>query len=371
MRRISRRRLLATAALAIAAASPRSGSAADLWLGLRYKGEQRDRAIRRGLRFLDRTARVRKNFEAYGEDFLWLFYTLASTAADPWLRRSAWAMGQERARQWRRDNPRVPSDADADTIAAFVSGSYSADCLGVRDHGMKEALVKAAARFSAVDFLSFDPATGIVPDNIRDTCEPDTFGGDCDEPGDIMSPYKVLLGALVTTYTGDHYGVRLGASLAEVTALVPRMRPYRVNEAAKTGFIDVTYAITHLVYVLNDYGKYRLRPEWLPDEYAFLRSHIRRSIKEDDAETTGEFLDTLRAFGMTDHDPLIQEAMNFVLARQHVDGSWGERDGKDPYTPYHSTWTAINGLMDYAWAGEGVSFPEALERARGEPVDRI
>jgi hypothetical protein len=31
---------------------------------------------------------------------------------------------------------------------------------------------------------------------------------------------------------------------------------------------------------------------------------------------------------------------------------------------YHSTWTAINGLMDYAWSGEGTSFPEALRRAR-------
>jgi len=114
-----------------------------------------------------------------------------------------------------------------------------------------------------------------------------------------------------------------------------------------------------------------LRPEWLPDEYAFLKNNLRQAIKDGDPETMGEFLDTLKAFGMTERDPLIQEGMAFVLARQHADGSWGERDGKDPYTPYHSTWTAINGLMEYGWAGEGTSFPEALARARGEPINRI
>jgi hypothetical protein len=366
--RLSRRQLLVTAAAV--AASPKLASAKALWPGARHTRAQRNRAIRRGLRFIYRVARMRGHFETYGDDFLWCFYSLSNAAADPWLRRTAWQMGRERARQWRRDNPRVPSDADADTVAALVSGSYSADLFGVRDDAMKAALASAAHRFSALDFLRFDPATGVIPDNVPDSCEgharENSTSDDCDDPGKIMSPYELLLDALVTTYTGDHYGVRLGASLAEVTALVPRMRPYRIDENAKAGFIDVAYAITHIVYVLNDYGKYRLRPDWLPQEYAFLRSHLRRSIEDDDAETTGEFLDSLKAFGMTERDPLIQEGMAFVLGRQNADGSWGERDDEDPYTPYHSTWTAINGLMDYAWAGEGASFPAALERVRGE-----
>ena len=80
----------------------------------------------------------------------------------------------------------------------------------------------------------------------------------------------------------------------------------------------------------------------------------------------GEFLDTLKSFGLTTEDPLIRSGMTFIMARQHADGSWGDRDDEDAYTPYHSTWTAINGLMDYAWSGERASFPEALRRARGE-----
>jgi hypothetical protein len=376
MTRLSRRRLLVTALAAVAAESPDVASAKALWPGARYTRAHRDRAIRRGLRFIYRLARVRKNFDDYGDDMLWCFYSLSIATADPWIKRTAWDMGQERARQWRRDNPRVPPDADADDVWGLVSGSFSADSLGVRDDAMKKALAKAARRFSAIDFLRFDPATGVIPDNVRDPCGDDapknSTSDDCDEPDKIMSPYELLTDALVTTYTGDHYGVRLGASLAEVAALVPRMRPYRVDEDANAGFIDVSYAVTHIVYALNDYGKYRLRPEWLPDEYAFLKDNLRQSIKDDDPETTGEFLDTLRAFGMTDRDALIQEGMAFVLARQHADGSWGERDGKDAYTPYHSTWTAINGLMDYAWeGGEGTPFPEALARARGFPINRI
>ena len=66
---------------------------------------------------------------------------------------------------------------------------------------------------------------------------------------------------------------------------------------------------------------------------------------------------------MTEQDALIRTGMAFIMKTQHADGSWGDRDDKDAYTPYHSTWTAINGLMDYAWAGEGVSFPGAATRA--------
>ena len=369
---LSRRQFLVSAlsAPALGAQFQFSAIAAPqpLWPGARHSTEDRDRAIRRGLRFIYRLARIPKNFTDYGDDFLWCFYSLSATAADPWLKRAAWTMGQERARQWRRDNPRVPKDADADDIAALVSGCYSADSLGMRNDAMKAALTEAAGRFSAVDFLKFDPATVVIPDNIPADCEddePKDKAGKCLEPPGNRSRYDLLTDALTTTYAGDHYGVRLGASLADVTALVPRLRPYRVDEDANAGFIDVTYAITHIIYVLNDYGKYKLRPEWLPDEFAFLKDNLRQSIKDKDPETTGEFLDTLKAFGLTEQDPLIRDGMAFILKRQHADGSWGDRDGKDAYTPYHSTWTAINGLMEYAWSGEGTNFPEALRRARG------
>lgn len=373
--RLSRRRLLLTAFAG--AASPAVAAPRPLWSGARFTDDDRARAIRRGLNFIYRLTRNARNFAEYGDDFLWCFYTLSATAADPWLKRNAWRMGRERARQWRRDNPRVPADADADDIASLVFGSHAADCLEVPDERMKPALVRAASRFSAIDFLKFDPAKGVIPDNIREVCESSTLtnsraafkSGDCAKPPKILSPYELLTDALITAYSGDRYGVRLGASLSEITALLPRMRPYRGAEGGRNkSFIDTAYAITHIVYTLNNYGMYRLRPEWLPDEFAFLKDNLAQIVKDNDPETMGEFLDTLKSFGLTEQDPPIRTGIAFIMARQHADGSWGDRDGADAYTPYHATWTAINGLMDYAWSGEGVSFPEALRRARGLPA---
>lgn len=351
---------------------PATAASRPLWPGAGFSAADRDRAIRRGLRFIYRLTRKPRNFAEYGEDMLWCFHSLSETAADPWLKSTALRMGQERARQWRRDNPRIPPDADADDVATLVFGSHAADGLGVADPAMKAALVEAAKRFSATDFLKFDPTIGVIPDNIVAPCEEDDAPAhsraarnrtNCGEPT-IMSRYELLTDALVATYSGERYGVRLGASLAEVTALLPRMRPYRVDEDANASFIDVTYAVTHVIYALNDYGRYRLRPEWLPDEFAYLKENLPRAITDNDPETMGEFLDTLKAFGLTEADPLIRTGMAFLMKTQHADGSWGDRDDKDAYTAYHSTWTGINGLMDYAFVGEGPNVPEALRRAR-------
>jgi hypothetical protein len=370
----SRRRFLLSVLPAAALARPAIAAARPLWPGARFSSADRDRAIQRGLRFIYRLARTPKTFEEYGDDILWCFHSLAVTAADPWLRDNAWRMGQERARAWRRQNPRVPPDADADEIAVLVSGTLSADRLGVPDAAMKPVLTEAAKRFGPVDFLQFDPATGVIPDTVTKPCEcPMTSSRtvplqcpQCEaQPVERVSRYELLLDALVTVYSGDHYGVRLGASLADVTALVPRLRPYRGAEGGRNAdFIDIAYAVTHVVYALNDYGRYLLRPEWLPDEFAYLKENLAQVIANNDPETVGEFVDSLKAFGLTEQDPLIRTGMAFIMRTQHADGSWGARDDKDPYVAYHSTWTAINGLMDYAWNGEGTSFPEALRRAR-------
>lgn len=358
---------------AAALASPAVAHARPLWPGARFSAADRDRAIQRGLRFIYRQARTPKTFEEYGDDMLWCFCSLAVSAADPWLRDNAWRMGQERARAWRRLNPRVPPDADADGIATLVYGSLSADRLGVPDPAIKGALAEAARRFGPVDYLQFDPATGTIPDNVTRPCECEARNShtavqckECDgEPPERVSPYELLLDALVTTFSGDHYGVRLGASLSDVTALVPRLRPYRGADGGNNkDFIEIAYAVTHVVYALNDYGRYRLRPEWLPDEYAYLKENLPQVINDNDPETTGEFIDSLKAFGLTEQDPLIRAGIAFIMRTQHADGSWGDRDDKDPYVAYHSTWTAINGLMDYAWLGEGTNSPEALRRAR-------
>jgi hypothetical protein len=81
--------------------------------GARFTAAERTRAVRRGLDFIYLTARDPSNFEIYGSDYLWCFYTIGASGSDPALRTAARRMGLERARHWRRTHQRLPEDADA------------------------------------------------------------------------------------------------------------------------------------------------------------------------------------------------------------------------------------------------------------------
>jgi hypothetical protein len=364
-------RWTAACAVAVILLWPGHEDRRPLWPGARYQGYQRDRAIERGLQFIYKTARQPKNFAAYGEDYLWCFRCVSLTSANPALRRIAWNMGHERAAHWRRDHPNVPEDASAYDIYTLVSGNLGADVLGVPDPAMKDRLRRAAARFQPEDFLDFDPAKEPVPLDIPDACPKCGTNNPrgcrvCEKCGTTLtmeSQWDVLLDTLVETYTGETYGVRLGANYADVLQWLPRMRPYRGREGGKnTAWGNQAYAITHVIYTLNDYSRYRLLPAWLPQEFEFLKANLSANLETPDPETMGEFLDTLKSFGLTSQDPLIRTGMEFVLSKQNPDGSWGDPAEKDIYNRYHPTWTAVDGLRDYAWQGERVSFPEALRR---------
>ena len=77
-----------------------------------------------------------------------------------------------------------------------------------------------------------------------------------------------------------------------------------------------------------------------------------------DPETMGEFLDTLKSFGLSEDHSLIQTGVNFLLATQNEDGSWGDTEADDIYQRHHPTCTAIDGLREYRWHGKRLSFPE-------------
>jgi hypothetical protein len=326
----------------------------------------REVAIQRGIAYIYQVASDPKNFAEYGHDLLWCFYTISATAKDPELRRRAREMGHERALEWRRIHPRVSPDSDADDVSDLVFGSDAADRLGVVDLAIKEQLRKAAARYSAVDFMGFDPTHEPPPSDLPKQCgkcdrhnvRGATVCAKCGEPLNMRNRYDLWSDALINTYTGDIYGVTLGAHYPDVLRWISVMRPYPARDTLTLGgFYDVAYAITHVVYTLNNYGMYRLSPAWLPQEYRYLKENLQEAVKEDDPETLGEFLDTLRAFGLTESDPLIRNGVTYVLSKQNADGSWGDPNDTDVYNRYHSTWTAIDGLRQYAWRGQRLSFP--------------
>ena len=327
--------------------------------------KERYAAIKRGLEFIYRTACVPENFETYGYDYLSCFHCIASTSKDVKLRQLARQMGKERARQWRRANPQVPRDADADYIVYLIFGSAAADRLGVRNVRFKQQIRRAARNHSAAEYFSFDPKIEPPPRDVPAECECGLYNprgskrcGDCHRRLAKMSCYGVWVDALTRSYAAERYGMRLDAGLADVLKWLPVMRPYPTYEDGdEDHHYWAIYAVTHIIYVLNDYSRYQLEPAWLRQEYAFLRRNLSRAVEMDDPETTGELLDSLKSFGLTNDDRLIKKGMDYLLCCQNADGSWGDRDADDMYRRYHPTWTAIDGLRDYAWRGKRLSFP--------------
>ena len=323
------------------------------------------RAARRGAEFILRFARRPRHFDEWGSDFLNYFYVVANTAADAGLRRWARAEGSELARRWRALNPSVASDAEADVVYDLLYGSLYADLLGARDPRMKARLKAAARRFSARDFLWFDPAAEPPPADLPDLCRCGFWNergrktcARCRRRLSMSSRQGLWYVALIRTYMAARYGVSLGASFADVLRWLPALRPYPEARAA-ADFVDAAYAVTHVVYTLNDYDVYRLRPAWLPEEFAFLKSQMSPAIAAEDAEMVGEFLECLKCFGSSGRSPVVRDGTDFLLARQNADGSWGATDTGNAYMNYHPTLAAAGGLMEVRWRPARLAFPEA------------
>ncbi len=330
--------------------------AAPLWPGAAYTEADRDLAVRRGLHFIIDFARDPKVFHDWGADLLWCLYSIANTSADREVSQMALTAAVERAREFRRLNPVLPANADAEDISALANGSATADMLGVRDDAVKEQIRIAVRRFPVQDFLSFDPTREPPPTDLPAKCDRCGLRNArgvstcrrCGAPLKMQNRYDIWLDALITTYTGDVYGVMLGARYRDVLRWAPSMPPYR-GRAGNPEFWEMFYAATHVVYTLNDYSKFQISPACLPEEFTFLKASLPEALAEKDPESMGEFLDSLRAFGLTDSEPLIRVGTEFLLRTQNADGSWGDAALQSSYDRYHPTWTAIDGLREYRW----------------------
>jgi hypothetical protein len=344
-----------------------------------FKLKERETATRRGLEFIYRTACDEDCFAVYGHDLVNCFYFIYATSSDSVLRRTARRMGLERARLWRRANRALPHKADVKTVSDCIHASYAADRFGLRSFQLKAQLRRAAAHITAQDYFWFDPCVEPPPDNVTEPC----WCGHMNERGRktcrrcrrrliVVNRYRLWYEALIAAYNSEREGIHVGASYRDVFQWLPVLRPYRGREGGDNpDFYDCLYAVTHIVYTLNDYSLYRLSPRWLPEEYAFLKSNLREAIEMEDPDMMGEFLDSLRAFGLKDSHPLIRRGMEFLLSSQNADGSWGDMKARDVYERYHPTWTAIDGLREYRWHKERLSFPRLMPMLRAMNSRRL
>ena len=156
----------------------------------------------------------------------------------------------------------------------------------------------------------------------------------------MRSRYEVWYCALIGFYFCERYGFRLPVSYSDVLSLLPTLQPY--PSARSRHYRDAIYAITHIVYTLNDYNQSRLPARQVRRERAFLKASLPWAIRQGEADTVGEILDSLAGCGLADTDPLMVTGRAFLLQQQRQDGGWGDED--DEYGRFHSVWTCIDGL---------------------------
>ena len=325
-----------------------------------------DRSIKRGLDFIYRIASKPEGFDSYGSLLICCFALVGATSRDASLRQLARLRAQKLAQRWRRLHPVVPSDPTTDLVLDFVMVSYALSRLGVRDVVLNAQMRTAAKRFTAQDLLGFSPVSEPPANDLPYPCDCGLknqrgreFCKQCRRRLEFQSRYRVWMRALASTYISGRCSILFGASYLDVLKWLPTMRPYPVGAPENVELLrDAIYAVTHIVYTLNDYGTYRLAPHWLPREFAFLQANVASACERKDPEVLGELLDSLKAFGLRASHPLIMRGTRHLLAEQNEDGSWGDLDEENIRTRCHTTWTAIDGLRTYAWRGERLSHPE-------------
>ena len=259
----------------------------------------RDTSIKRGLDFIYRIANTSGGFESYGSLLICCFALVGATSRDASLRKLGRLRAQKLAHRWRRLHAHVPPDAGPDLIPKFVLVRYALSRIGLRDPALNAEIRTAAKRFSAQDLLGFNPLSEPPANDLSYPCDCGldnrrgrTFCKQCRKRLDIYSRYRVWMGALASTYISDRCGILFGARYLDVLKWLPAMRPYPVCADENLELMrDAVYAVTHVIYTLNDFGTYRLRTGWLPEEFEFLKTNVTAACERKDPELLGELLD--------------------------------------------------------------------------------
>ena len=322
---------------------------------------ERERAVHRALDCLYAIARRKSVFHVYDGHLLLALALVASTSRSHELRHRATAMGRERARYWLTRWPLIRVRLDADSVLQQVIASDAAGRLGLTVRRIQRDLRAIVARHSTGSLLYFDPLREDVPANIPAECVCGTFGprgrrtcATCGRRLKMVDPYEVWYYALTSAYFCERQGMPLPVQPADVLKSLSNLRPYPA--AGTRSHYQAVYAVTHVVYVLNDYGERRLSSRFLPRERAFLAASLPPALARKEPDTVAEIVESLVALGVSDTHPLIEAGRGFLVTAQRPDGGWGDK--ADGYGRFHAIWAAIDALRDHAWTTRRDTVPK-------------
>lgn len=329
----------------------------------------RARAIDRGMGFIEGLSRRRGGLEQFGSALLYCCSFMAATARDPELQSRARAVTVDAFRAWMDQRREGLYDGSAESVTTAVQTFDAVSRIGFHYPEVKKALRKLVLDHEVSEYYNFDPRVEAPPSDVPEACACMTFNvrgtrrcAECKAKLEMVPAMRVWYLSFTSAYCGARYGAPLRMPYEEVMEWLPQMRRYRSPKQGDVAFHDSVYCITHIVYTLNDYGRFLLSPYWLPEEYSFLATHWATPIENNNPDMAGEFIDSLRAFGLSTEEPAIRYAMEYLIESQNEDGSWGVKEGKIDYRRFHATWAAMDGLRDFNWEREGLSFPKMLPK---------
>ena len=317
------------------------------------KPEIETRAIARGLEFVGEFTECWRVLQPHGHEVLVMFSHVATTSRSLRLRATARRIGQHLASKW-LERQSIPHDAHE--LFSVAMGAWAAADLGKCDSAFQLRIEAAFTRRDVARILRFDPRLEGPPDNLPAECSGCSSINArghrtcvvCHRSLKFETRYAVWSYALVVAYQCERFGPPIGVSLIDVVRWICDMRPYPAGEVDTLSTWDAAFAVTHLVYVLNDYNRWQLRPEWLRPEYEFLRKLLAKAFDSDTIDLLGECVDTLAAFGLSRTGRVLRPAVRYLSSAQNDDGSWGP-ESADDYTRIHTTWTAIDGIREHKW----------------------
>eukprot|EP00939_MAST-03C_sp_MAST-3C-sp1_P002178 g2178.t1 len=186
-----------------------------------------------------------------------------------------------------------------------------------------------------------------------------------------------LTDALVWLYLFEDMGVELtcvananrqtAVTMNDVLRHLHRARRYfSIDEIGHNDFVLECYYITHMLYVVSDWGSAQLPSELFAEEYRFLVENLPRVVHMGDAEIVGEFVHCLRIFGVVDdacddRDPnegdlarmALTLGVEFLIDKELKHGSKGSWVGSKmidgsrttKYDRYHAAYCGVVGLL--------------------------
>ncbi len=294
---------------------------------------------------------------------------LSRTAADPWIALRARRLGRHAFTVWRRTHAADPASSP-EVWGEWVRMYVGARALGIRSPKSLRYLATVAAAGGAEASNAYAIDKRGVFSNVPEACAcgaenaPGTRicrNATCRRRLRHMSRFRAWCLTLTDGYCRARLGLDAQGRFAGALAAMALVRPYQLRNRYCLGdFYDAAYAVSHLVYALNDFGRFTLRRTWLPWEHAFLAGRIGSALDLEDVDLVGEFVDALRAFHEDADRPLVKAGFRFLLDTQHHDGSWTSRSADGDYARFHVVWAALDGIREFRWPRWGLSFPSLL-----------